>query len=234
MKFELEDYKRNVTDIELLNDLKRVASLLGKDSVTIAEQNKHGRFSAMTMMRRFDSWPASLEKAGLIVKKRMNISKEELFRNLEEVWVTHGRQPHFSDMKTLGSRFGATTYLKRFGTWRGALQAFVTSINDAEVFSELDSYEQQARHPQSAGSRSINWRLRFTVMRRDNFKCKVCGRSPATDPVVMLHVDHIRAWSKGGPTVLENLQTLCSTCNIGKSDLEFENASSTEVQHVKS
>jgi len=57
-------------------------------------------------------------------------------------------------------------------------------------------------------------------MRRDNFKCKKCGRSPATDPKVILHVDHKKAWTNGGETVLENLETLCSKCNIGKSDLE--------------
>ncbi|WP_343324290.1 HNH endonuclease signature motif containing protein [Streptococcus sp. Marseille-P8640] len=36
---------------------------------------------------------------------------------------------------------------------------------------------------------------------------------------VVLHVDHIIPWSKGGETVLGNLQTLCSKCNLGKSDL---------------
>jgi 5-methylcytosine-specific restriction endonuclease McrA len=36
----------------------------------------------------------------------------------------------------------------------------------------------------------------------------------------VLHVDHKTAWANGGETVLENLQTLCSKCNIGKSDLE--------------
>lgn len=56
-------------------------------------------------------------------------------------------------------------------------------------------------------------------MRCDNFKCKNCGRSPATDPTIILHVDHKTAWANGGETVLENLQTLCSVCNIGKSDL---------------
>ncbi len=68
-------------------------------------------------------------------------------------------------------------------------------------------------------SRSINWRLRFIVMRRDNFKCKNCGRSPAIDSSIVLHVDHVKAWTNGGETFLENLQTLCSKCNIGKSDL---------------
>ena len=68
-------------------------------------------------------------------------------------------------------------------------------------------------------SRDINLRLRFRVLQRDNFKCCACGASPAKDASVELHVDHIMPWAKGGETVLENLQTLCSKCNLGKSDM---------------
>jgi len=46
-------------------------------------------------------------------------------------------------------------------------------------------------------------------MRKDKFKCKNCGRSPATGQSIVLHVDHIKPWANGGETVLENLQTLC-------------------------
>ncbi|HIY39301.1 MAG TPA: HNH endonuclease, partial [Candidatus Agathobaculum merdigallinarum] len=67
--------------------------------------------------------------------------------------------------------------------------------------------------------RDINLRLRFRVMQRDNFKCCICGASPANDPTVVLHIDHIMPWSKGGETIMENLQTLCSKCNLGKSNL---------------
>lgn len=59
-------------------------------------------------------------------------------------------------------------------------------------------------------------------MRCDNFKCKNCGRSPATDPKIILHVDHIVPYSSGGETTPDNLQTLCSVCNIGKSNLEAQ------------
>jgi len=55
-------------------------------------------------------------------------------------------------------------------------------------------------------------------MRRDGFKCVQCGRSPATETGVALHVDHITPWTDGGTTSMDNLQTQCERCNFGKSD----------------
>ena len=69
-------------------------------------------------------------------------------------------------------------------------------------------------------TRAISDKLRYQVLKRDNFKCCACGASPAKDPSVELHIDHIIPCSKGGESTLENLQTLCSKCNIGKSDSE--------------
>lgn len=65
-------------------------------------------------------------------------------------------------------------------------------------------------------------RLRFEVLVRDKFTCRFCGASPSKDPSVTLHIDHIMPWSKGGKTTLDNLQTLCATCNLGKSDIIIE------------
>ncbi len=58
--------------------------------------------------------------------------------------------------------------------------------------------------------------LRYDVLKRDGFKCQICGSS-ASDGV-KLHVDHIIPVSKGGKTELKNLRTLCDRCNMGKSD----------------
>ena len=67
-------------------------------------------------------------------------------------------------------------------------------------------------------TRAISSKLRYQVLKRDHFKCCACGASPAKDPSVELHIDHIIPWSNGGETKIENLQTLCSKCNIGKSN----------------
>lgn len=68
-------------------------------------------------------------------------------------------------------------------------------------------------------SRDPSLRVRYRVLTRDNYSCKLCGNSPAKDINVKLHIDHIVPWSKGGETIIGNLQTLCDRCNLGKSDL---------------
>ncbi|MGH9758121.1 MAG: HNH endonuclease [Candidatus Acidiferrales bacterium] len=55
---------------------------------------------------------------------------------------------------------------------------------------------------------------------RDRGHCRLCGAGPCEG--VTLHVDYVKPWSKGGETVVENLQILCNVCNIGKSDVELE------------
>lgn len=57
--------------------------------------------------------------------------------------------------------------------------------------------------------------LRFSILERDGFACKSCGRTPREDGI-KLHVDHILAIDNGGKTVPENLHTLCKDCNLGK------------------
>lgn len=64
--------------------------------------------------------------------------------------------------------------------------------------------------------RLLSSSLRYDILKRDDFKCTICGRS-AKDGI-QLHVDHILPVAKGGKTVPENLRTLCNDCNLGKSD----------------
>lgn len=61
----------------------------------------------------------------------------------------------------------------------------------------------------------IGARLRAMVLERDNFACVRCGAN-ADGNRVTLHVDHIKPVAQGGTNCESNLQTLCSTCNIGK------------------
>lgn len=223
MKFELDEYHRGVTDKELLDELQRVALSLQKNSLSRQDNDAYGKYGTTTYIRRFGSWFNALEKAGLEkTRTPMNLPEDELYKNLEEVWIKLGRQPRYAEVQKPLSRYHVGTYENRFGTWRKALEKFVAFINNEEESSTERFIEKVAIEPATRHKtkRNINWRLRFVVMRHDNFKCVNCGRSPATDPKIILHVDHKKAWANGGETIIENLQTLCSICNIGKSDLQ--------------
>jgi Homing endonuclease associated repeat len=119
-----------------------------------------------------------------IGKSSLHISNEELFDNLVRVWTQLGRQPKYQDLTSETSKYSAGTYEYRFGSWRKGLEAFVHWADEGEVVDVGVSLVQRtARH---RTSRHINYRLRFLVMRRDHFKCRITGRSPATDPNVVL------------------------------------------------
>ena len=66
--------------------------------------------------------------------------------------------------------------------------------------------------------RTIPLKIRLRVLERDKFRCDFCGKIPATDIGAKLHIDHIVPFSKGGKTTLDNLQTLCYECNLGKGN----------------
>ena len=73
----------------------------------------------------------------------------------------------------------------------------------------------EERRRQRARSQMTD-KLRYTILKRDGFRCRLCGRS--ADDGVKLHVDHIIPVSKGGETTPDNLRTLCDECNQGKGD----------------
>ena len=93
------------------------------------------------------------------------------------------------------------------------MESFISYVNGEISDSCRTEFRDQGK------GRDVNLRLRFLVMKRDHFKCRMCGASPAKDPSVVLHVDHVLPWSRGGRTEIDNLQTLCSNCNLGKSNL---------------
>jgi len=234
-----------VSDEDYYKDLRRVAELIESDTVPYDAYIKYGKYSSGHIFARFKKWDIALRNAGLQGTgfSKDKITEQQCFDEIERIWILLGRQPTSTDIIKNGvSNYSIDTFKRRFGGWRKALEAFVQYINtvdkaeevteeDDDNNSNLDKANQIADRseinpelicnlPKHRTPRSVNTRLRFIVLQRDNFKCCACGASPAKDPAVVLHVDHIKPWSKGGETVIDNLQTLCSKCNLGKSDLE--------------
>lgn len=63
---------------------------------------------------------------------------------------------------------------------------------------------------------AISKRLRFEILRRDNFRCTYCGATPAEEE---MHIDHVIPRALGGQDTPENLTTSCEPCNSGKTSI---------------
>ena len=226
--------EKAIKDEVLLADLVRVSNELNNPNITISDYEKLGKYTHVTMGVRFGSWNKAKEKANLEVIHKINNSNEDLFKNIFELWTHFGRQPKYGEVISPLSKFNGSTYARRFGSWQKSLEAFVDYINNIEDDSEeIETEEPQLipiNHSKKEDStnknikvkrtsRNINLRLRFMILQRDNFTCKKCGQSPAKNQNVILHIDHIVPWSKDGETVIENLETLCKECNLGKSNI---------------
>jgi len=204
-----------VDDAELLADLKRIAEMLGASTVSMLKYREYGQYDESNVARRFGSWNNALLKAGLTLSNEVNISDDRLFENILTLWKHYGRQPRRSELSKPPSAISQQPYKRRFNSWTAALESFVEYANSAA--SEVPAGPVKGESQPKTG-RDPSLRLRWHVLQRDRFTCCACGASPALSPGVELHVDHIVPWSKGGETVEENLQTLCSVCNLGKSN----------------
>lgn len=226
MKYELNTYHRNTPDQELLDDLKKVADQIKMDTVGERQYEQKGKFAFGTLIRRFGTWNKALEKAGLKITVKQNLSEEELFTNIEEIWIKLGRQPLYDEIKKPLSKYSPKPYEKRFGTWRKALEAFIEYINsDKDEKQEIEENGQEEKYFDAVETevkhktkRNISERLKVQILMRDGNKCKLCGTTVTGEDI---HFDHIKPWSKGGETVLENLQVLCARHNLAKGNLEY-------------
>lgn len=208
---------------EVLAELRRVANLLSIEVVSREQFNTHAHISSDMVRKRFGSWHNAMKAAGLgtnALGKRY--TDDDCFENLLTVWTRFGRAPTHDEMKAPPSIAGPKAYIRRFGTWRKALQAFVDRVHADS--SPIEAKQEPEKTPDAlekvvipeADRRDIRLGLRYAVLKRDCFRCVVCGRSPATHLRVVLHVDHIIPVASEGKTTIENLRALCEDCNLGK------------------
>ena len=215
MAFHFENTKPSMSNDELLADIKAVAAKLSRGHLTQRVYRTHGSFSTTAIKSRFGSWNKAVTAASLHPHQLRDIPIDDLFNNLMEVWTHLGRQPRKREMVQPLSRYTHHPYVRQFGGWLQEMKVFVDfASQSAAEFMTTQSEQRTGRGP-----REPSLRLRFMVMRRDRFACRYCGRSPATVSGLELHVDHIVPWAEGGATTIDNLQTLCMQCNLGKANL---------------
>lgn len=65
----------------------------------------------------------------------------------------------------------------------------------------------------------VSKRLRFEILRRDQFKCRYCGTVAAERE---LRVDHVIPEALGGSSDPSNLAAACEPCNTGKTSVAID------------
>lgn len=223
---------RKTTNEQLLAEIVRVSEQLKSKSLSQSDFNRLSHnHSSKAIISRFGSWKAALSRIGLSVPAHgRRYSEDDYYENLLSVWTHYGRQPNYGELNLPPSHITSGAYEKKWGGWRKALVAFTTKVNSPEDVSPVLILEDDTRNLDKPSQPSPNVRsmpigLRYNVLRRDRFRCVICGASPATNLNCSLHVDHIIPVSRNGKTVSDNLRTLCQDCNLGKSSKnEFDAA----------
>lgn len=213
--------RRTVSRLEVLSAIRAWSDDKGGTSPTAAEIAGQLRIGQAALLRKFGKWEGLLSEVGLRpVPLGRRYTDDDCFENLLSLWTHYGRQPHFAELNQPPSSVGSKAYVRRWGGWRAALSAFVRAANADEAAMNAvrtgPSTGVPAPLPSTIEPRSMSLSLRYKVLSRDRFRCVACGRSPAKDSDVELHVDHIVPWSRGGRNIESNLRTLCSNCNLGK------------------
>lgn len=244
MKFE---FKRVRTDKiprdKMMYELEKAAKIFNYTEFGWRDFSKVASISATSVKREFDgSW----KKALLALRQHLNERKldllprqsppnrihsgKDMFEELERIWSKLGHRPSRTEWESSMPRIHYNTYKQRFQGWQNACLKFIEykmgeGVGLVEAPAKIEAVEVVRKRKevfQHSDARSISLKVRLTVLDRDKFRCVFCGRSPATDIGVKLHIDHRMPFSKGGRTALDNLQTLCHECNLGKSNSELQ------------
>jgi 5-methylcytosine-specific restriction endonuclease McrA len=102
-----------------------------------------------------------------------------------------------------------------------ALSAFSWREETGVTKKEYKHFSECLEFIQSCSVRSqikskvgISAKVRFSILKRDGFKCLYCGKTQVEGAV--LHVDHKISKNDGGSDEPDNLVTSCQDCNLGK------------------
>jgi|CXWL01.1.fsa_nt_gi 5-methylcytosine-specific restriction endonuclease McrA len=223
------------SDDAILAELQRVANVYELRRFTRHEFDQVSSYCKGTViLNRYGTWQAALDATGLVLapvkKDRSLISTSALFEEMELIWKKVGHRPSKDEWDAHKPAYSYTTYKTRFNGWLNACAAFIEYISDRGDVTQSHKPTQVTVQPESMvlaeltpeDRRGVPLKLRYRVLVRNNFRCVLCGRSPALEHGVRLHVDHIVPYARGGKTIEENLRTLCDTCNWGKGVEQIE------------
>ena len=213
--FRLDAKMTRITEREMLDSLRAFADRCNGRPFTTREydQWKDKVCHSLTISQRLGSWRRALARIGIETGVRSRrYSPRELMDNLELVWRELGRPPGAILIARHGFRISEPTYRRRWGSLQKACLLLARfkkgEITEQQLLGTAPSRQKLMRA-------ALPLKVRWDVLKRDDYRCVICGARP---PDVDLEVDHIVAVSRSGTDDFVNLRTLCRLCNQGKKD----------------
>ncbi|MFH0771679.1 MAG: HNH endonuclease [Candidatus Omnitrophota bacterium] len=214
--FDLNAKRIRITDEEMLSSVKECANVVNFRYFPSTEYDKwkNKKAHSCTIIKRFGSWKKVMSLLG-IEGGRERYTPEKLIENLEKIWRQLGYPHGKRQIKKYGLKISESPYKYIWGSVRSACE-YLSDFHNGKITEE----ELLKGNTSKTTRRTIPLKVRWEVLKRDNYKCVKCGRGPATHHNITLEVDHKRSVAKHGDNDIANLQTLCYDCNQGKKDKE--------------
>ena len=211
--YDLNVMRPRIPSAEILASLREFGKKRRGRAFTKAEWDAwpKRRCDGSVVNRRFGSWRGALELVGIKGGRRWGYRADELVRLLEDVWREVGHPPGVRLLRIRGG-VSPAPFVRHWGSLRRVYER-VAAFHAGKITREDLMRGVGRPEPRRQGpGRTLRW----LILERDGHRCVSCGRSPATDGLVVLELDHIVPVCRGGTNEESNLRTLCRECNRGK------------------
>ena len=205
-----------------MHNLKEYARTHGVSTFRMRDYDAWNKriVKAQTISRTFHSWGRALQTAGLRSQRIHRIEPidlKEMVKAFKACWRQHDSVPSHSQLEAYLEQHNCPFRWTSYHVAYGGHTILARMIEDVQGgrLPESALYKKVKHTPKRD---SIPSGMRYLVLKRDGYRCVKCGVSPQDNDSIRLEVDHVVPVARGGPTTLENLQTLCFKCNQGKKD----------------
>ena len=113
---------RPCSDQDLIEEIRRVAAIMGKPPLEKRDFFRHCRISETTLRRRFGGWRAACERAGVGTRGKSRPTSEMILEEVRRVAQVVGKPVLTHDDFDKYSKFSVGTARRRFGEWRDVLE----------------------------------------------------------------------------------------------------------------
>jgi hypothetical protein len=156
MQFELNEYHRNISNEELINDVKRIANYAGKTTLTATEYSKLGKFHSDTLTKRFGSWKKVLELSNLETKGHnftYFFNDEDVIKDIHRVIKIYNKETLTAREYDKYGKYHSSTLIKRYnGSWNNILSLSGMKVSQNRNFSDEDLIEQPSNAQEKKAS----------------------------------------------------------------------------------